>query len=217
MIGNVTCYTEIFNILIILFHDETQSLCPNIEKIKICYMEDPIASLMLDTIMSSLCCIFQSYQVKPPRQWCSVCGGAGPFWAVRWCWSGSLCRAGAGLLTFLEHPIMCPPLLEDLAKWFSWMMAYCSLQMCDLIWFKFQNCCKTTKTKGWSTLNILQGTWHACLAKFVENKVWETHCSEALTVSSVNVYFKSPDVLHLISTSQGTSQGMSLYCYRGSL
>ena len=159
----------------------------------------------------------QHNEQKQMIQWCSVGGGAGPFWAVRWwwwwCWSGSLCPAGAGLLTFLEHPIMCPPLLEDIAKWFSWMMAYRSLQMCDLIWFKFQNCCKTTATNGWSTLNVLQGTWHACLAKFVENKVWETHCSEALTVSSVNVYFKSPDVPHLISTSQG----MSLYCYRGSL
>ena len=91
-------------------------------------------------------------------QCCNVGGaGAGPFWAVQWwwwCWSGSLCRAGAGLLTFLEHPIMCPPLLEDLAKWFSWMMAYCSLQVCDSRWFKFQNCCKITTRKGRSTLNI---------------------------------------------------------------
>ena len=89
-------------------------------------------------------------------QCCNVGGaGAGPFWAVQWwwwCWSGSLCRAGAGLLTFLEHP-MYPPLLEDLAKWSSWMMTY-SCKFVTQDGSNFKIVAKLQKQQRQSTLYI---------------------------------------------------------------
>ena len=148
------------------------------------------------------------FQVRWGPCLCSDGAGGGLFWAVQWCWwcwSGSLCTAGAGLFTFLVPTL----------AWRSCKMVQLDdglLQPANM-WLKMVQISK-----------LLQN-YNKKGEIFVENKVWETHCSEALTVSSVNVYFKSPDIPHLISTSQGTSQGttqgtsqgMSLYCYRGSL